>query len=293
MHDVVGFIGLGTMGHPMVTNIARHGYDPVVYDAAPGRAAEVAAEINGHAAETLDGLAECTVVVTMLPTSAIVRSVLLHPDGALAIPLRAGSVVIDMSSSDPRETVETGALLSEHGVTLVDAPVSGARERAVQGTLSIMLGADDDEAASRAMPVLETMSRQVYRTGKLGTGDAMKALNNFVAGAAFVASCEALLAGERFGLDRQLMVDILNDSTGQTFSSSHVLGPHVVEGQFASGFALPLLTKDVLIAQGLEASTGVDAIVCEATASALSQALESLGNVDHSQAYTYWEAKGS
>ena len=292
MEEVVGFIGLGTMGQPMATSIARHGYDLVLYDVAPGLAGEVAAEIGGRAANTLDDLSECSLLVTMLPTSAIVRTVLVQEDGTLAVPLRPGSVVVDMSSSDPHETVETGAMLARHGVSLVDAPVSGARERAQQGTLAIMLGADDDEAARRATPVLQAMSRRIYRTGALGTGDAMKALNNFVAGAAFVASCEALIAGERFGLDRQLMVDVFNDSTGQTFSSSHVLGPHVVDRQYASGFSLPLLTKDVVIAQNLERSTAVDAVVCEATASSLSQALEALGNIDHSQAYVYWEQKG-
>ncbi|MFD1718393.1 NAD(P)-dependent oxidoreductase [Georgenia deserti] len=293
--DRVGFVGLGTMGTPMVTNVVRAGYAVVVHDADPDRTARIAAELaevpgGGPATAATDpgDLAGCDVVVTMLPTSAIVRSVLL--DGTeLRLPLRPGAVVVDMSSSDPTETVETGQVLARHGVALVDAPVSGAKERAAEGTLAIMLGADDDAAAERAVPVVETMSRSIYRTGKLGTGHAMKALNNFVAGAAFTATAEALTAGARFGLDPQVMIDVLNDSTGQTFSSSVVFGPHIVEGRYATGFALPLLTKDVRIAQTLQQAVGHHAPVADAVSAALGEALEALGDVDHTEAFRYWE----
>ena len=193
-----------------------------------------------------------------------------------------------MSSSDPNETVETGQLLGAHGVVLVDAPVSGAKERAAEGTLTIMLGGDDDAAIARARPVIETMSRDIFRTGALGTGHAMKALNNFVAGASFAAASEAIIAGERFGLDPRVIVDVLDVSTGQSFSTSHVLGEHIVDGKFASGFALPLITKDVRIAQALQRSVSHHAPVCDAVTESLASALDALGNVDHTAAYTHW-----
>lgn len=287
----VGFVGLGTMGDPMSANIAAAGYDLRLYDAAPGRAAELARRIGATAVDQPAGLAECGVVVLMLPTSAIVRSVLLDDEGGLRIPFAPGAVVVDMSSSDPNETVETGRALAAHGVAMVDAPVSGARERAAAGTLAIMLGTDDEDAARRAIPVIDTMSRSIYRTGGLGTGHAMKALNNYVAGAAFVAASEALVAGQRFGLDPQVMVDVFNDSTGQSFTTTHVLGPHVVQRRFASGFALPLLTKDVRIARDLERSVGHEAPVCEAVTEQLERALAELGPVDHTQAYEFWEQR--
>ncbi|GAB3618287.1 NAD(P)-dependent oxidoreductase [Okibacterium endophyticum] len=288
---VVGFVGLGTMGDPMSTNVASGGYDLRLYDIDFDRANELGERIGATAVREAAELAGCDVLVLMLPTSAIVRSVLLNDDGGLAIPFEPGAVVVDMSSSDPNDTVETGRALAVHGVSLVDAPVSGARERAISGTLAIMLGADDDAAAERAIPVIDTMSQKIFRTGRLGTGHAMKALNNFVAGASFVASSEALVAGERFGLDPRVMVDILNASTGQTFASLNVLGPHVVEREFASGFALPLLTKDVRIAKSLQDSVGHDAPVCSAVTDALGSALDALGNVDHTQAYTFWEQR--
>lgn len=288
---VVGFIGLGTMGHPMVTNVVKEGFDTIVYDVDATTTHRVAGELGAEGAASVAGLARSDVIVLMLPTSAIVRSVLVGEDGKPNPALRAGTVIVDMSSSDPVETVETGRILAQAGLPMVDAPVSGARERAIAGTLAIMLGADDDDAAERAVPVIDAMSQRIFRTGKLGTGHAMKALNNFVAAAAYTAASEALVAGERFGLDRSRMVEIFNASTGQSFVTTHVLQPNIVDGAFASGFALPLMTKDVRIARSLQEAVGHDAPVCKAVTDALGDALEELGNVDHTVAYTFWEKR--
>ncbi|MCR2764023.1 NAD(P)-dependent oxidoreductase [Microbacterium sp. zg.B48] len=287
----VGFVGLGMMGTPMSRNLARAGVGLRVYDADADRTRTVASELGVAGVVDPAELAACDVIVTMLPTSAIVRSVFLNGDGALRIPLRQGTVVVDMSSSDPTETVATGRALAAFGVRLVDAPVSGGVPRAADGTLAIMMGADDEDAAALAERVVEPMSRSVYRTGGLGTGDAMKALNNFVAGAAFAATSEALIAGRQFGLDPQLMIDILNDSTGQSFSSTHVFGPHVVAEKYASGFSLPLITKDIRIARDLQRGMGRDAPVCEAVASSFEDALDALGGVDHTAAHRFWSGE--
>jgi len=288
---VVGFIGLGTMGHPMVNNIVREGFETIVHDVDASTTDRVAKELGVEGAADIAGLARADVIVLMLPTSAIVRSALIDQDGRANPALRPGTVIVDMSSSDPVETVETGRILAESALPMVDAPVSGARERAIAGTLAIMLGSDDDAAAERAVPVIEAMSQKIFRTGKLGTGHAMKALNNFVAAAAYTASSEALVAGERFGLDRSTMVEILNASTGQSFVTTHVLQANIVEGAFASGFALPLMTKDVRIARSLQEAVGHDAPICHAVTEALGDALEDLGNVDHTLAYTFWEKR--
>lgn len=287
---VVGFIGLGTMGAPMAANIVKAGFDTLAHDADPVVTERVAGEIGAHPALSVDELAAAEVIVLMLPTSAIVRAVLTD-DGGRPLPALDGSVVVDMSSSDPVETVETGRILADAGIPMIDAPVSGARERAVEGTLSIMLGADDDAAVERAVPVIEAMSSRIFRTGTLGTGHAMKALNNFVAAAAYTAASEALVAGERFGLDPATMVDIFNASTGQSFVTSHVLGPHIVEQRFASGFALPLMTKDVRIARALQRAVEHEAPVCEAVSGALGDALDALGGVDHTRAHEFWGSR--
>lgn len=285
----VGFIGLGTMGDPMSSNIAASGaFDLALFDVDHERARILAERIGAAAVESLADLGDREVIVMMLPTSAIVRRALLDDEGSPRIPARPGTVFVDMSSSDPTETVETGEALSAAGYRMVDAPVSGARERAVQGTLSIMLGADDDAAAERAIPVIEAMSSRIFRTGRLGTGHAMKALNNFVAAAAFTASAEALVAGGRFGLDPGVMVEVLNASTGQSFVTTHVLPEHIVAGEYSSGFALPLFTKDVRIAQRVQEAAGHAAPVCDAVAATMGDALEALGDVDHTRAFEYW-----
>ncbi|WP_298746250.1 NAD(P)-dependent oxidoreductase [uncultured Serinicoccus sp.] len=287
----VGFIGLGVMGAPMAANIARSGRRVLVHDVDADVTTRVAAEIGAEPAVDLADLAECPVVVLMLPTSAIVRAALLDDDGQPRAPFATGTVFVDMSSSDPTETVETGAQLGAVGLRMVDAPVSGARERAVAGTLSIMLGADDEDAADLAVPVIEAMSSAIFRTGTLGTGHAMKALNNFVAAAAFTAAAEALVAGSRFGLDPRVMVDVLNSSTGQSFVTQHVMGPHIVDGAYASGFALPLFTKDVRIAERLQRAMGHASPVCDAVAATMGDALDALGAVDHTRAHEFWSSR--
>jgi 3-hydroxyisobutyrate dehydrogenase len=290
--DEVGFIGLGRMGAPMARNVAAAGFRLVLRDESDEAARRVAADTDGRIAAAPSDFAGCGVVVTMLPTSAVVAKALLEWEGGLPQHLPDGAVVVDMSSSVPHDTVALGARLAEHGVALVDAPVSGGVPGAVAGTLSIMMGADDPAAAERAQPVVDAMSARTYRTGGLGTGHAVKALNNFVAASTFVACGEALIAAERFGLDKATLVDVLNTSTGRSFVSSEVLGEHVVDGKFASGFSLPLMTKDVGIALDLLRETGTAAGAGERVHAALAEALEHLGDVDHTRAVEYWASLG-
>lgn len=287
----VGFIGLGTMGSPMASNIANSNeFDLALYDVDPAVAQALSERLGATAVTDVAALADRDIIVTMLPTSVIVRAVLLDGD-APRIPAAPGTVFVDMSSSDPTDTIETGRLLAQAGFAMVDAPVSGAKERATTGTLTIMMGADDDVAAQRAVPVIETMSSQIVRTGKLGSGHAMKALNNFVAAAAFTASSEAIIAGAEFGLTPEVMTDVFNSSTGQSFVTTHVLPDHIVGEQYASGFALPLFTKDVRIAQKVQQASGHASPVCDAVVGAMSDALSALGDVDHTLAITHWQKR--
>ena len=173
---------------------------------------------------------------------------------------------------------------------LVDAPVSGARPKAIDGTLTIMLGGDDEAAIEKATPIIETMSANIFRTGGLGTGHAMKALNNYVGGAAFVATCEALIAGTKFGLDPAVMVDIINVSTGRNFSTMMAMPNEVLPRKFSSGFSLALFTKDIGIAADLADELEIDAPLSRLTHDRMSGALEQLDTtVDHTMAMTVWE----
>jgi 3-hydroxyisobutyrate dehydrogenase len=254
----VGFIGVGTMGRPMATNLVRKGFDVRLYDAMPRRAADVAAELGCGAAARLEDLADREFIVTMLPDGRVVQQVLLHEGGALLNALPPGTVFIDMSSSEPLLTRDTGEKLAQRGFHLVDAPVSGARMRAESGTLAIMIGCGEPALLERVKPVLSAMGNQLFVLGGLGNGHAMKAINNVIGGATMVAVAEGLALGERFGLDPALLVEVLNASTGRSFITELVAREHVIAGRYATGFALGLLAKDVRIAAELGEGLGLD-----------------------------------
>ena len=226
----IGFIGIGNMGWPQAANLARAGRQVVAFDADPSRAERFAAENGTRWAKSLAELgAAVDVVVTMLPTGQIVRSVMIEMEGGgLARSLRPGALLIDMSSSDPIGTRELGEALAKYRIAVVDAPVSGGTRGAKEGTLTIMIGGDDKAAIARAKPILETMGKRLFDTGPLGSGHAMKALNNYVAATGFAAASEALIVGERFGLDPKVMVDIMNVSTGRNFSTENTIKGQVL-----------------------------------------------------------------
>ncbi|SDV50574.1 NAD(P)-dependent oxidoreductase [Chitinasiproducens palmae] len=289
----IGFIGIGNMGGPMAANLARKGFAVTVYDNDAARAARFGQEHDTGVAETLARLGENDVIVTMLPTGPIVTRVLLGDAEAgepgLLASLRPGTVVIDMSSSEPVGTQELGAALRKEGVYLVDAPVSGGVPRAQSGELAIMYGGDDVQAIERVLPVLSAMGTRLFATGPLGSGHAMKALNNYVAAAGFAACAEALIIGKRFGLDAGNMVDIMNVSTGRNFHTDLTLKEHVVGEKYATGFAIGLLAKDVRIAAELGRAVGVDAPVSRLVCDRWAQARDALGaERDNSAAILAW-----
>ena len=293
--ETVGFIGIGNMGRPMAANLVKGGYQVVVYDLGAKRAQEAAKDIGAKAAASLAELGEqVDAVITMLPTGKEVRACLLEAeDGALAANLPKGALVIDMSSSDPVGSRATHADLAKRGLAFVDAPVSGGVPRATDGTLAIMIGGDA-AAVEAAKPVLSKMGQRLFEVGGPGTGHAMKALNNVVAGSAFIAVSEALLVGQKFGLDPATMVDVMNASSGKSFNTEHVAKQHVVSRRFASGFSLGLFAKDVGIATDLANSIGVDSPLLGTVTTLLHEARDKVGSdQDHTRAFTYWEDRGA
>ena len=254
----VGFIGLGAMGRPMAARVAGAGFPLVVLDKDTQRAGAVAAEVNGRWGRSGAELArEATLVVTMLPTSAVVADALDGPDGVLA-GLRPGSVVIDMTSGSPGDTKRIAERVAAAGSVLIDAPVSGGVPRARTGELSIMVGGDP-AAIARAEPLLRSMGTTVTRTGDVGSAHAMKALNNLVSAGGFLIGIEALLIGQRFGLDPALMVDVINASTGMSNSSQKKFKQFVLSRSFDAGFGLDLMVKDLGIAMGVARDTATPA----------------------------------
>lgn len=246
----VGFIGLGRMGWPMARNLRAAGFGLVVYDAAVETATRFAEEFGATVAAGPAAFADCEVVITMLPNDTIVRQVVLDWGGGVASHLKPGSIVLDMSSSSPTGIQGIAAGAAGHEVIVVDSPVSGGVPRAETGELALMVGGDD-EAVAAVTPILEVLGGRTFRTGPLGSGDAVKALNNFLAAANYVAATEALRIGERFGVDPATLFEVINASTGRSFVTEVVVAGQVVPGTYATGFQLALLAKDVGIAAGL------------------------------------------
>lgn len=244
----VGFVGVGNMGWPMAANLLKGGFTVGVADARREVANNFVQQLGGTAPDTLAQLAAMSdVVVTMLPTSAHVAAVLAEGDDHVLAGLKPGSIVIDMTSGQPAVTQKLAERLAEVGAVLIDAPVSGGVSRARTGELAIMVGGPA-EAIERARPVLAAMGTTITRCGEVGAGQAMKALNNLVSAGGFLIGIEALLIGQKFGLDPGLMTDVLNASTGMNNSTQKKFRQFVLSRGFDSGFSLDLMVKDLSIA---------------------------------------------
>jgi len=280
------------MGQPMARRLAGAGYRILAHDLdrdALRRACEATAiEAPGTLAELA---ARCEVVITMLPDSSAVRAVALGTGGenGLLSGFSPGSILIDMSSSSPVGTRELGARLAARGVDMLDAPVSGGVGKAEDASLSIMVGGDPRSIA-RCRPVLEAMGKQIFLTGPLGSGHAMKALNNYVSAAGLVAAAEAVIAAGRFGLDPGKVVDVLNASTGMNNSTLNKFHRFILSRSFDSGFSLDLMVKDLKTALEVARSTGSPAPLAEACVEAWIQAQAALGpGLDHTAVVRHWE----
>ncbi|WP_316165901.1 MULTISPECIES: NAD(P)-dependent oxidoreductase [unclassified Bradyrhizobium] len=249
------FVGIGNMGWPMAARLLGAGFAVAVNDAVPGRAAEFVAKVGGVEAGDLAAAAgQADVIITMLPTSKHVADAV----GALRAGLTRDHIVIDMSSGAPAATQAIAADLAPLGVTMLDAPVSGGVPRAVTGELAIMTGGEPG-ALDRVEPLLRAMGTTIHRIGGLGSGQAMKALNNLVSAGGFLIGVEALLIGQQFGIDPGLMTDVLNASTGMNNSTQKKFKQFVLSRQFNSGFGLDLMVKDLSIALEVARAAGVAA----------------------------------
>ena len=251
----LAFAGLGAMGWPMAARLVGAGFGVVGVDAQPGRAARFAGEVGGvAAADAAEAARDAAIIVTMLPTSVQVEAVL----DAMRPALAPGTLVVDMTSGQPAVTRRLAEALAGNGITLVDAPVSGGVPRARDGKLAIMAGGPD-AALDRAEPVLRAIGTTIHRVGGVGAGQAMKALNNLVSAGGFLIGVEALLIGQRFGLDPAVMVDVLNASTGMNNSTQRKFKQFVLSRSFDAGFGLDLMVKDLGIALEVGRDTGTPA----------------------------------
>lgn len=221
---IVGYIGLGNAGYPLASTLAKAGFHLIARDQDGEKAERFASEHDHSEAASIDdpeAFSNAEIVVTMLPNGEIVRDVLLGEKG-IAKHMKDGAVIIDTSSSSPYHTQETGRLLHELNpkINLIDAPITQEYAFALaKGEATLMVGCSDSAALNVAMPILETMGKHVFVMGDLGAGHAMKTLNNYTSAASILGLCDALVAGQKFGLDPAKMVDVMNVGTGVNFST--------------------------------------------------------------------------
>src|SRR6185503_242873 len=257
------------MGSLMFANLVKAGFEVRSFDL----------NGSGNCKTARDAAEGSQIVITMVPDGKAVRKAVLA-----ALPgLAAGTIVIDMSSSDPGTTKELGAMLKRKGIRMLDAPVSGAIGKAKDGTLALMVGGDG-AVLEEARPVLAAMGTEIFHTGGPGSGHATKALNNYLGAAGTIAGMEALLVGEKFGLDPKTLIDVINASTGKNSTTERKIPQQVFTRAFASGFKAALMTKDVGIARELARAVGVEAPYLNSTLNIWRAALSRLPDgADHTE----------
>jgi 3-hydroxyisobutyrate dehydrogenase len=288
--EPVAFVGLGMMGLPMASRLVAAGFDVRGSDLSD-EARDAFAANGGKAFAGARQAAEgASILITMLPDGKIVREALLGEGGAAEV-LAAGALIVDMSSSAPMQTRGLAEDLAAKGIALVDAPVSGGVKRALDGSLAIMAGGDA-ENIERARPLLEAMGKSIFSTGPVGSGHAVKALNNYVSAAGLAAACEAAIVAEKFGIDPNVLVDVLNVSTGRNNSTEVKMKPFVLSGSFASAFSMALMAKDLRTAAELATELGIDAEGAQDAAALWTKASEELGKgADHTEIYRFLAAR--
>lgn len=254
----IGYVGLGNMGGALAARLARHG-DLLVFDL---NAAAIEAQVllGANPAEDLPALAAASDVVFLcLPTSAHVRDALFGVHG-LASGLREGTLIVDQTSGDPRETREIAAELAERGVEFIDAPVSGGPLRAQEGTIAIMVGATDAQYA-RVLPLLERISSRIFHAGKLSHGHLIKLVNNLVSGIIRWASLEGVALAAKHGVAPATAIEIMSAGGARNDWMAAVMGPQVIHGDLSNGFSVGLAHKDLRIACELAEEASVPLLV--------------------------------
>ncbi|MEM7407430.1 MAG: 3-hydroxyisobutyrate dehydrogenase [Pseudomonadota bacterium] len=255
----IGFIGLGNMGGPMTRNLVRAGHALKVFDLseeAMNFAVQDGAVACGSAAEAAT---DVDVVVTMLPVGENVRSV--YFEAGVIGALRPGTLLIDSSTIDVESARAVHAAATEAGFEMLDAPVSGGVTGADAGTLTFMCGGEPS-AFARARPILEGMGKNIIHCGGPGLGQVTKICNNMLAGINSLAVAEAFVMGEKLGVDRKTLYDVISTSTGDSFILSNSCPmPGVVPGSAASndfkpGFAAKLMLKDMRLSQAASQAAG-------------------------------------
>lgn len=284
----IGFIGLGAMGKPMAINLVKAGYSVAVFDVSTAAVAELATLGAETCASPMELGERSEVVITMLPNAKIVEAVLTGKEGVLSA-VGSLKVIIDMSSVGPDSSRAMSKIAKEQGVSYVDAPVSGGVAGAQAGTLTIMVGGDA-ETVAKIQPVLEIMGQKVYHVGDVGSGDAVKLVNNLLLGVNMAAVAEALVLGAKSGLKPEVMVEIIKGSSGRSYALEAKAPNFILKDNFAAGFAIDLQYKDLELAVETAKAAGVPIPLTTMAQQVFEMArAKGLGRQDISAVIKVWE----
>ena len=252
--ETVAFIGLGTMGLPMTLNLLRAGYRVVVYNRTSAKQ-QISVEAGAIGAESPQAAAaQAEVVITCVSDTPDVQQVLIGEQGVIhgAAP---GTIVVDMSTISPQTTREIAAILLSQGIQMLDAPVSGGSEGAIQGTLSIMVGG---EAAvlERVQPILAVLGKTITHVGAIGAGQLTKAINQVIIAGTYWAIAEGITLGLKAGLDLEKVVQAVGSGAAGSWGLTHRSG-NMIRNEYPLGFRLQFHRKDLDIALNAARELGV------------------------------------
>lgn len=283
----IGLIGLGIMGKPMAKNMLKAGYTDLLVSDLNKAAVEEVVAAGAKAASNTEIGESCDVVLTMLPNSPQVKAVMLGEDG-VAAHMKAGQIFVDMSSINPVASKEIAAVLAEKGVEMLDAPVSGGEPKAIDGTLSFMVGGKQ-EIFDICKPLLETMGASVVRCGDIGAGNTTKLANQIIVACNIQALAEALTLAQKAGVDPQLVFEAIHGGlAGSTVMNAKA--PMMIAGNDAPGFKIDLHIKDLNDALDCAHSVGAP-VPMTAEVQEILQWLHNHegGQKDHSAIVQYYE----
>ena len=270
----IGFVGLGAMGSAMAPLLSKANFNVYGYDL---KKPDDNIEINF--VTSIKELSDKEVIIFMLPDGKTVNKVVQE-----LINFGTKSIMIDMSSSDPNDTLNLGSELNKQNIEFIDAPVSGGVARAVTGELIIMVGGNE-VTINKVDKILNVMG-SVKRAGPLGAGHTMKSLNNYVSAAGLIASFEALNTAKKYGIEARDFIEIINGATGKNNTTEVKLEKFIVSKKYNAGFTLDLMIKDVSIADQLIKKMSSDNPLSNQVLEYLEKSYKILGkNSDHTEVF--------
>jgi len=284
MSTTIAFLGLGAIGAPMARHLPARGFDLVVWNRTAQRAEEFARTVRARVAPTpADAARDAAVIITCLPTSLEVEALLDGYDGLLA-GVRRGATLVDCTSGDPATSRRIAARLRERGVDFVDAPVSGGKRGAEDGTLTVMCGGDT-AVVDRVRPVLSAFGKIIVHCGDVGAGDMVKAVNQALLAIHIWATGEGLATLAKSGVDTRVALEVINASSGRSNTSMNLFPERVLSRAFPRTFRLALLDKDLRIAAQIARDAGVASPLTQLASELFRAARIELGeDADHVEA---------